>query len=167
MKRLILALAVALPTTACSRNQAPDIRPMRNALVVNYPVQEVWNATARLVFEMNWPIDVFDEGSWYLSSELMDMPSYGTSRWWDCGMRPTTTLDSESNPVNPRRTHMVSVHMVQIIPLAEDSAAVMLTMAPHRLTDILVPCRSRGGYERLFYQQVEAALEDAAEAEDS
>lgn len=167
MKTVALTLAVALLTPACSPSQTSNVGPMRNALVVNYSAQEVWVATARLVFEMNWPIDVFDEGSWFLSSELMDMPSYGTSRWWDCGMRPTTTLDSESNPVNPRRTQMVSVHQVQIVPIAEDSAAVVLTMAPYRFSDVLVPCRSRGGYERLFYEQVEAALEEAAQAEDS
>ena len=62
---------------------------------------------------------------------------------------------------------MVSVHQVQIIPIAEDSAAVVLTMAPYRSSNVLVPCRSRGGYERLFYEQVEAALEEAAQAEDS
>ena len=162
MKTGNLLAAIIVISMGCSRS---DIAPRRNTLVVNYPVQEVWNATARLIFEKNWTMEVVDEGSWLLVSELMEMPSYGSSRWWDCGMRPTTTMDSESNPTNPTRTLILSSHQIRMGQITEDSTAVILTMAPHRSGAQLIPCRSRGGYERLFYEEVEDALENAPEPE--
>jgi hypothetical protein len=159
-------LVIGILAMGCSRPEGGTLDPLRRALLVNYPVQDVWDATTRLVFEKNWTMDVVDEGKWNLVSVLMEMPSYGNSHWWDCGMRPTSTVDTDSNPINPSRTHIVSVHHIQIFPISDDSTGVFLTMAPHRRGSVLIPCRSRGGYERLFYEQIESTLVNLANDED-
>jgi hypothetical protein len=162
MKARMLMLAIVFLTTGCARQRVSDVGPMRSELLLGHPVRDVWDATMRLIMVLEWDVDIVDEDSWSVSTKLMSMPAYGNSRWWDCGLPARTVADLESSPTRPRPIQIVATHLLRITPITEDSTAVVLTMAPHRLSDVLMRCRSLGGYERQFYEQLLTALEGSA-----